>query len=246
MGTNTRSHRADSTRISALAEAWDSDKLACEGFEADDSLKREETRLRDDQLAGSWKADVACLWLRALSAAAVLFLLLQLVSACHRRDPDVVGGGKATLDLSSSSFQDGAMPKQFTCDGADASPSLTWTSPPPATRSVALIMNDRDAPHGTFVHWVIFDLPGDKRALPEGLANHPQLEDGSTQGHNDFDKTGYGGPCPSGSSAHHYVFVVYALDAKLGLPPGATRRQVEAAMQSHILAHGELVAHYKH
>jgi Raf kinase inhibitor-like YbhB/YbcL family protein len=220
--------------------------LVRESFEAGYSLKREETSLRDDQSAGSWKVDGASLWQRELSAAFVLFLLLQLVSACHRRDPDVVGGGTATLNLSSSSFQDGVIPKRFTCDGADASPPLMWSSPPPATRSVALIMNDRDAPFGTFVHWVIFDLPGDKRALPEGLANHPPLEDGSTQGHNDFDKTGYGGPCPSGSSAHHYVFVVYALDAKLGLPPGATRRQVEAAMQSHILAHGELVARYKH
>jgi Raf kinase inhibitor-like YbhB/YbcL family protein len=246
MGTNARSHRVDSTNVGARADAWGHGYAGSRKFEAGYSPKRGETSLRDDQLASRWKVDVSSLWQHVLGAEAVLFILLHLVSACHRRDPNVVEGGKATLILSSSSFEDGAIPNRFTCDGADASPPLTWSSPPPATRSVALVMNDRDAPLGTFVHWVIFDLPGDKRALPEGVSNLPQLEDGSIQGHNDFDKTGYGGPCPSGRSAHHYVFVVYALDAKLGLPSGATRRQVEAAMQSHILAHGELVGHYKH
>jgi Raf kinase inhibitor-like YbhB/YbcL family protein len=93
---------------------------------------------------------------------------------------------------------------------------------------------------------VLYDLPAEKRELPEGLPNQAQLPDGSRQGQNDFDKTGYGGPCPPGKSAHRYVFALYALDSRLNLPIGATRKQVEKAMKGHVLAYGELIGRYQH
>ncbi len=149
-----------------------------------------------------------------------------------------------TMELSSSSFQEGRIQKQFTCDGADASPRLTWTAPPAAARSLALLMTDPDAPSGTFTHWVLYDLPAGTRALDEGLPKQEQLPDGSRQGRNDFGRSGYGGPCPPRNAVHRYVFALYALDAKLGLPPGATRKQVEEALKGHVLARGELTARY--
>ena len=145
------------------------------------------------------------------------------------------------MKLTSTSFQGNQIPAQFTCNGMGISPQLTWNAPPAGTASFALIVTDPDAPGRTFLHWVLYDLPAGTRALPEGLPTHGQLADGSRQGRNDFGNIGYGGPCPPGHAPHHYVFTLYALDAKLNLPVGATRAQVEAAMQGHILARGELV-----
>jgi Raf kinase inhibitor-like YbhB/YbcL family protein len=150
-----------------------------------------------------------------------------------------------TMELTSSSFQGNQIPRKFTCNGAETSPQLAWTAPPADTASFALIVTDPDAPGRTFVHWVLYDLPAETRSLPEGLAKQGQLADGSRQGRNDFGNIGYGGPCPPGKSAHHYVFMLYALDAKLNLPVGATRAQVETAAQGHILARGELIALYQ-
>jgi len=149
------------------------------------------------------------------------------------------------MNLTSTSFQGSQIPARFTCSGAGISPQLAWNAPPAGTASFALLVTDPDAPRGTFVHWVLYDLPAGTRALPEGLAALGQLEDGSRQGRNDFGEIGYGGPCPPPGSPHHYHFMLYALDAKLNLAAGATRAQVEAAMQGHILAHGELVGLYK-
>jgi Raf kinase inhibitor-like YbhB/YbcL family protein len=170
-------------------------------------------------------------------------LLFSGLAGCHR--PVTLGEGQPTLELTSSSFSGGDIPRKCTCDGADASPALAWAAPPAGTQSFALIVIDRDAPLGTFVHWILYELPADKRELPEGLPKQEQLADGSRQGQNDFDKAGYGGPCPPGSSAHRYVFALYALDSKLNLPAGATRKQVENRLRGHILAHGELTRRYQ-
>jgi Raf kinase inhibitor-like YbhB/YbcL family protein len=143
-----------------------------------------------------------------------------------------------------SSFQGNQIPAKFTCNGAGISPQLTWSAPPADTASLALIVTDPDAPGRTFVHWVIYDLPPQTQSLPEEVPTLGQLSDGSRQGHNDFGQIGYGGPCPPGNSPHHYVFTLYALDAKLNLPAGAILAQVETAMQGHILARGELIALY--
>jgi Raf kinase inhibitor-like YbhB/YbcL family protein len=151
-----------------------------------------------------------------------------------------------TMNLTSTSFQEGSpIPAKFTCNGAGVSPQLAWGAPPSGTASFALIVTDPDAPGRTFVHWVLYDLPVAARALAEGVPAQGELPDGSRQGRNDFGNIGYGGPCPPGHSPHHYHFTLYALKAKLSLPVGATRAQVEAAMKGHILASGELVGLYQ-
>ena len=151
----------------------------------------------------------------------------------------------AALTLKSSAFgAGGTIPKKHTCDGADVSPPLTWNDPPAATQSFALIADDPDAPVGTWVHWVFFDLPAKARELPEGVAKQEELAEGSRQGRNDFRKIGYGGPCPPPGGPHRYFFKLYALDAKLNLKAGATKADVEKAMQGHILAQGELMGRY--
>jgi Raf kinase inhibitor-like YbhB/YbcL family protein len=148
------------------------------------------------------------------------------------------------MNLTSTSFKGDQIPAKFTCNGAGVSPQLSWSAPPAGTESFALMVADPDAPGRTFVHWVIYDLPADARTLPEALPPQGEVAGGGRQGSNDFGDIGYGGPCPPGHSPHHYVFIIYALDAKLNLPVGATRVQVEAAMKGHILARGELVGLY--
>jgi len=176
-----------------------------------------------------------------------LGLLLLLAGLAGCRGSETLGQGLPTLALTSTSFPGGEFLKQFTCDGAESSSALAWAAPPAATRSFALIVVDRDSPlNFAFVHWVLYDLPPEKRELPEGLAKQAQLSDGSRQGQNDDDKIGYVSPCPPGKSAHRYVFELYAADTKLNLPAGATRKQVESALKGHILAYGELIARYQH
>jgi Raf kinase inhibitor-like YbhB/YbcL family protein len=177
------------------------------------------------------------LWQSARVVAAVL-----LFAAAAMRGYRVYIARGQTMNLSSTSFQDGSrIPAKYTCSGANISPQLAWSAPPAATVSLALIVTDPDAPRGTWVHWVLYNLPAGTRALPEGLPALGQLPDGALQGRNDFGNLGYGGPCPPPGSPHHYIFTLYALDAKLNLPVGATRAQVEAAMQGHILASGRLI-----
>lgn len=149
------------------------------------------------------------------------------------------------MKISSAAFAGGEMiPKKFTCDGPDASPKLNWTEPPAKTQSFALVVDDPDAPAGTWVHWVLFDLPADARELPEGVPKQEQLANGARQGRNDFGKVGYGGPCPPPGNPHRYFFKLYALDAKLNLKAGATKAEAEGAMRGHILAHAEMIGKY--
>jgi Raf kinase inhibitor-like YbhB/YbcL family protein len=174
-----------------------------------------------------------------------LGLLLAGLTGC--RGSATLGQGQPTLSLTSTSFQGGEFLKQFTCDGAGSSPQFAWAAPPAATRSFVLIAVDRDSPlNFAFVHWVLYDLPGEKRELPEELPKQALLPDGSRQGQNDDDKIGYLGPCPPGKSAHRYGFELYAADTKLNLPAGASRKQVENALKGHILAYGELIGRYQH
>jgi Raf kinase inhibitor-like YbhB/YbcL family protein len=180
---------------------------------------------------------------RFLRVAVSLLLVLAGLAGCRGSAP--IGGDKPRLALTSSSVQGGEMQKKCTCDGVEASPELEWGAPPAATQSFALIAFDRDSLFGySFVHWVLYDMPSETRKLPEGMPKQPQLPDGSRQGLNDFDKAGYAGPCPPGKSAHRYDFVLYALDSRLNLPAGATRKQVENALREHVLARGELLGRY--
>jgi Raf kinase inhibitor-like YbhB/YbcL family protein len=154
-------------------------------------------------------------------------------------------GGAMSLQISSAAFSPGGtVPRKFTCDGRDVSPQLKWNDPPANTQSVALIMDDPDAPAGTWAHWVIYDLPANTRELPEGVAKQEQLPSGARQGRNDFGKIGYGGPCPPPGKQHRYFFKIYALDVKLDLKAGATKADVERAMKGHILAQAELIGKY--
>jgi Raf kinase inhibitor-like YbhB/YbcL family protein len=155
------------------------------------------------------------------------------------------GGAAMALKLSSADFSSGAaIPKQFTCDGADISPALEWNDPPAGTQSFSLIADDPDAPVGTWVHWVLFDLPANARSLPQDVAKKEQIENGARQGRNDFGKIGYGGPCPPAGKPHRYFFKLYALDTTLNLKAGATKQEVERAQQGHVLAQGEWMGRY--
>ncbi len=148
--------------------------------------------------------------------------------------------------LTSSSFVNGAdIPKQFTCEGQDLSPALGWGDPPQGTQSFALIVDDPDAPAGTWVHWIAFDIPPAARRLTEGVPKTEDMAGGGRQGINDFRKTGYGGPCPPPGKPHRYYFKLYALDSMLKLKTKATKNDVEQAMQGHILAQAELMGSYK-
>ncbi|MHC4184609.1 MAG: YbhB/YbcL family Raf kinase inhibitor-like protein [Planctomycetota bacterium] len=149
------------------------------------------------------------------------------------------------IKVTSSAFEEGALiPSRYTCDGADVSPPLQWESVPEGTNSVALISDDPDAPMGTWVHWVLFDLPPETRQLAENMPTDKTLPSGARQGTNDFRKIGYGGPCPP-DGTHRYFFKIYALDSVIDLTPGATKQELLKAMQGHILGQGQLMGKYK-
>ena len=144
--------------------------------------------------------------------------------------------------LTSRAFtHQGTMPTSCTCDGADSSPPLAWTDPPTGTKSFALITDDPDAPVGAWVHWILYNVPAERRSLTERLPATETLADGARQGLNTFRRIGYGGPCPPPGPAHRYVFTLYALDTLLTLPPKSTKAQVERAMAGHTLARTELI-----
>ncbi len=149
------------------------------------------------------------------------------------------------MEIWSSAFEKGGtIPGRYTCDGPDLSPPLTWSGAPAGTKSFALICDDPDAPMGTWVHWVVYNIPPDRNKLPEGMDNSPILAGGILQGTNDFRRTGYGGPCPPRGPAHRYFFKLYALDDTVDLRPGATKRDLEKAMKGHIIAEAELMGRY--
>jgi Raf kinase inhibitor-like YbhB/YbcL family protein len=152
-----------------------------------------------------------------------------------------------TFSLSSPAFKEGAtIPGKYTCDGADISPSLGWRGAPPGTVTFALIADDPDAPAGTWVHWVLYDLPAATTQLAENVekSDAPASLGGARQGRNDFRRIGYGGPCPPPGPAHRYFFKLYALDAPLKLQAGATKRDVETAMPGHVLGTAQLMGTY--
>ena len=174
----------------------------------------------------------------------ILFVIL--ISAMHVATAPAAEstGERKTMTVASPAFSDGeAIPREFTCDGTNVSPALTWSSVPAGTQSFALICDDPDAPGGTWVHWVYYDIPATRTELPKGVSADTHPDTGGIQGTNDFRRPGYGGPCPPGGS-HRYYFKLYALDAVLDLSPGATKRQLLQAMNGHILARGEMMGTY--
>lgn len=151
-----------------------------------------------------------------------------------------------SLDVSSPAFGEGeSIPSRFTCDGENVSPPLAWRGVPDGAAALAVIVDDPDAPAGTWVHWVLYGLDPGTSELPEGVPARDTVLGGALQGRNDFKDIGYGGPCPPGGQEHRYRFQVYALDAAPGLAPGATKAELLEAMEDHVLAEGRLTGTYR-
>jgi Raf kinase inhibitor-like YbhB/YbcL family protein len=171
------------------------------------------------------------------------------LAACHG------GGGSGevlappgttmeTLAVTSRSFpSNGEIPVDYTCDGANRSPQLTWSAPPPGTKSFAVVADDPDASGGNFTQWIAYNISADARSLPE--AADPATVGGAS-GLNDFKRPGYGGPCPPQLEIHHYAFHVFALNTQLDVGPEPNRDSMDAAMSGHVLAVGTLVGSFSH
>jgi hypothetical protein len=150
------------------------------------------------------------------------------------------------IQLTSPAFIYGSrIPDRYTCEGEDVSPPLRWGGVPVETRSLALVCDDPDAPRGTWVHWVLFNLPTEVVELAEGVPPVPELPSGARQGRNDSGRIGYMGPCPPPGKPHRYFFRLYALDIVLGLATGVTKADLEAAMDQHMLGQGTLMGTYQ-
>ncbi len=158
----------------------------------------------------------------------------------------IYGGEAMALTISSSAFKEGNfIPEKYTCKGRDISVPLTLKSIPKDVKSFALICDDPDAPFGTWVHWVIYDIPADVTEIKEGVPTDKVLPDGSKQGINDFGKIGYGGPCPPPGNAHRYVFKIYALDVVLNIEPGLTKALLLKKMEGHIIEESKTTGKFK-
>ena len=151
-----------------------------------------------------------------------------------------------SLSISSSAFRDGEkIPARYTCEGLNVSPPLQWGEPPSGAVSFALIVDDPDAPSGTFTHWVLFNIPVSVRRLDENIPRQERLQNGAWHGKTDYGTLGYGGPCPPRGPVHHYRFTVYALDKMLDLKAGTSPKQLLEAMKGRILAQGQLTGLYQ-
>jgi hypothetical protein len=161
-------------------------------------------------------------------------------------DNNPTNGAPMKLQLTTTAFAEGQpIPRRHSYNDQDISPALQWSGVPPAAKSLALICDDPDAPMGTWVHWVIYNLPATAPGLSEGVPKTPELPDGSKQGVNDYKGTGYGGPCPPPGKPHRYFFKLYALDNRPDLKPGLTKAELVKAMTGHILAEGQLMGTYQ-
>lgn len=152
---------------------------------------------------------------------------------------------RMNIVVANGAFKDGEMiPAKYTCDGSELSPAIEWSGVPLQAKSIALISDDPDAPRGTWVHWVIFNIPPRSTGLPEGVPHKEVLENGAAQGINDSNEVGYGSPCPP-SGVHRYYFKLYALDTLLALKPRTTKAELEKAMAGHIIAQAQAMGRYK-
>jgi Raf kinase inhibitor-like YbhB/YbcL family protein len=153
----------------------------------------------------------------------------------------------AQIQLTSAAFAFGdKIPVRFTCEGDDVSPPLQWRGAPLEARSFALIMDDPDAPRGTWVHWLLYNIPAAAVELTQAVPTLPETPSGARHGRNTAGDMAYAGPCPPPGKPHRYFFRLYALDTLLSLTPGASRAELEEAMNQHILGQGELMGTYQH
>ncbi len=148
------------------------------------------------------------------------------------------------FELTSTAFANGdPIPMKYSCDDQDISPPLQWEDPPEGTRSFALICDDPDAPVGTWVHWVLYNLPGSTLSLPEAVPSDADLPDNGRHGQNSWGQLGYGGPCPPGGM-HRYFFKLYALDTELELDAGPSKEELLRVMEGHVLVEAETMGVY--
>ncbi|MGD2124588.1 MAG: YbhB/YbcL family Raf kinase inhibitor-like protein [Desulfobacteraceae bacterium] len=182
---------------------------------------------------------------RKVCLFSIIIISLCLVLGENQSNAETKGGNKMAITVTCAAFKEGEMiPRQYTCDGKDISPPLSWSAVPEGTQSLALICDDPDAPMGTWVHWVLFNLPANIDSLPEEVPASRTLDSGAKHGKNDFRRFGYGGPCPPGGT-HRYYFKLYALDTMLDLDPGLTKAELLKAMEGHVLAEGQLMGCYR-
>ena len=181
----------------------------------------------------------------------VPMLLIIVLSGCEQNDPviytniETQGGIKKMKKLAvmSAAFEDGGtIPQKYTCEGADISPAISWNNIPEGTRTLALICDDPDAPMGTWVHWIVFNIPASVSGFPEAV--DVENEFGAVIGTNSWGKQSYGGPCPP-SGNHRYYFKIYALDRTLELTERANKEDLLDAMKEAILAEGQIMGHYQ-
>jgi Raf kinase inhibitor-like YbhB/YbcL family protein len=180
---------------------------------------------------------------RMMLAAAVLGFLLGTIGT---ESVAAEKTQKGVMQLSSTVFTEGgSIPAPYTCDGRNVSPPLKWSGVPADAKALVLIVDDPDAPVGTWVHWVLYDLPANSNELPEDVQKSQYVAGGAMQGINDFRHLGYGGPCPPPGKPHRYFFKLYALKQALGLKPGLTKKEIEQALEKHLLAQAQLMGTYK-
>lgn len=150
------------------------------------------------------------------------------------------------IQLKSAAFAEGQpIPDRHAYNKDDISPDLQWSGMPSTAKSLVLICDDPDAPVGTWVHWVLYDLPSSETGLSEGTPKTPTLANGAKQGLNDYKKIGYGGPCPPPGKPHRYFFKLYALDTTPELKPGLTKKDLLKAMDGHVVGEGQLMGTYQ-
>lgn len=171
----------------------------------------------------------------------VILTCIMLVGMTYQ---DAFSEGGRKMRITSSAFTDGNMiPAKYTCDGQDISPPLEWKDVPAGTKSFVLISDDPDAPMGTWVHWVAYNIPPDVAKLDENVKREKEFKNGMRQGSNDWPKIGYGGPCPP-SGTHRYYFKLYAIDTMLDIKPGATKTQILDTMKGHVLSEAQIMGRY--
>ncbi len=209
----------------------------CAGTGQGDNI---EYYLQRPKSSGDLHGQAPLLW-----CACELFDTSSIIQAAELAQQDEKGDNVMEIKITSSAFAEGGMiPPKYTCDGKNISPPLEWGAVPDGTKSIALISDDPDAPMGTWVHWVLFNLPAETRKLEENIPSDKTLPNGARQGTTDFKRIGYGGPCPP-SGTHRYFFKIYALDTKLDLAAGATKNDLLKAMEGHIIGQGQLMGKYK-
>lgn len=186
-----------------------------------------------------------------ISSKLLIPILLTLAAVVPPRAvPDALAlsqpANSSAFSLTSPAFAPGkTIPAQYTCDGSDISPPLSWRGSPRHAASFALIVDDPDAPAGVFTHWVLFNLPATIHALTQNQPGSDRLPDGALQGRNSFGQIGYGGPCPPSGQTHRYRFVLYALTHKLRLKSGASKQQLLNAMRGYVQAKAQLIGRYR-